>query len=167
MNGGKAVSCELLFEGDCYMDGDKTRVNNGKTSSGIKAFEFHTVVVGVILSVLSAIVCVQIIGKVGTSANTSILGAIFAMLFGKLSIGSWSKFKSLERQNYIQTITSGAGFAAANCAFIAIGIFLMMGDMKGIVPMAMGSLFGTVISIGIVGKLFDSKIFPAAETGTL
>ncbi len=131
--------------------------------SRIKAFEPNTFIIGTVLSILSAIICIQIIGKVGISANTSILGAIFAMLLGKLSFGSLGKFKSLERQNYIQTVVSAAGFAASNCAFIAVGIFLVMGETKAIFPMAIGCLFGTAISVAVIGKLYDSKVFPAAE----
>lgn len=129
----------------------------------ISAFEPGTVVLGSILAILSAIICMQILGKVGVSANTSILGAIFAMLLAKFPLTALGKFKSLERQNYIQTITSGAGFAASNCAFTAIAILFVMGEMKAILPMAFGCIFGTCISIYVVGRLYDSKIFPAKE----
>ena len=93
----------------------------------ISAFEPGTVILGTVLSFLSAVVCMQILGKVGVSANTSILGAILAMLLAKLPLTALGKFKSLERQNYIQTITSGAVFAASNCAFTAIAILFVMG----------------------------------------
>lgn len=129
----------------------------------ISAFEPGTVILGTVLSFLSAVVCMQILGKVGVSANTSILGAILAMLLAKLPLTALGKFKSLERQNYIQTITSGAGFAASNCAFTAIAILFVMGEMKAILPMAFGCIFGTCISIYVVGRLYDSKIFPAKE----
>lgn len=132
-------------------------------STKIKAFEPTTVVFGTILAILSAIICMQIIGKVGVSANTSILGAIFAMVLAKLPIEIFSKFKSLERQNYVQTVVSGAGFSASNCALTAIAILFVMGEVDAIMPMAVGCLFGTVVSIFVVGKLYDSKIFPANE----
>ena len=134
-----------------------------KTQKGIKAFEVNTVIVGTVLALLSAIICIQIIGEVGVSANTSILGAIFAMMLGKLSFGKLKQFKNLERQNYIQTVVSAAGFSASNCAFIAIGIFLIMGESKAIFPMAVGCLIGTGVSVVVVGLIYDSKIFPAAK----
>ena len=80
----------------------------GNKTSKIKAFEPATVFIGTILAVLSAIVCMQILGKVGVSANTSILGAIFAMLVSRIPTASMKGFRNLERQNYIQTISSGA-----------------------------------------------------------
>ena len=93
------------------------------TFEKIRFSEPMTIVIGTILSVLSAIICMQIMGKVGVSANTSIIGAVFAMLVAKIPMTVFGRFKSLERQNYIQTIVSGAGFSAANCAFVAVAIF--------------------------------------------
>lgn len=130
----------------------------------IKAFEPATVFLGTILAILSAIVCMQILGKVGVSANTSILGAIFAMLVSRIPVSAMKSFKNLERQNYIQTISSGAGFAASNCGLTAIAILFVMGETQAILPMALGSLFGTATSIFVVGKLYDSSIFPAEES---
>lgn len=129
----------------------------------ISCFEPGTVFLGTILAVLSAIVCMQILGKVGVSANTSILGAIFAMLLSRIPAKSMRNFKNLERQNYIQTISSGAGFAASNCGLTAIAIVFIMGETSMILPMALGCLFGTAVSIFVVGKLYDTSIFPAEE----
>ncbi len=122
-----------------------------------------TIIFGSILAVLSGIICMQIMGKVGVSANTSILGAVFAMLVARIPMSVFGKFKSLERQNYVQTIVSGAGFSAANCAFVAVAILYVMGETKAIIPMAVGSIFGTVVSVYTVGALFDSPLFPARE----
>lgn len=130
----------------------------------ISAFEPGTVFLGTILAILSAIVCMQILGKVGVSANTSILGAIFAMLASRIPVSAMKNFKNLERQNYIQTISSGAGFAASNCGLTAIAILFVMGETSAILPMALGCLFGTAISIFVVGRLYDSSIFPAEES---
>lgn len=127
----------------------------------ISAFEPMTLLIGTIFSVLSAIICMQILGKVGISANTSIIGAVFAMALSRLPIKSFSKFRSLERQNYIQTIVSGSGFAASNCALSAVAIIFVLGDDSFILPMLFGSCIGIVVSIFVIGMLFDSNLFPA------
>lgn len=127
----------------------------------ISAFETPTLMMGALLAVLSAIINMQIIGKVGVTPNTSLIGAIVAMVVARIPINSFLKFRSLERQNLIQTTVSGAGFAAANCGFLTMAIFFVLGETSFIVPMAIGSLIGLVFSIFIVGKLFDSSIFPA------
>ena len=130
----------------------------------ISAFEPQTFILGMILAVLSAIICMQIIGKVGVTPNTSLIGAIIAMVIARIPIEVFTKFRSLERQNLIQTAVSGAGFAAANCGFLTIAIFYVMGETKFIFPMAIGSLLGVIISIFVVGRIFDSSIFPASAS---
>ncbi|MCQ1529009.1 OPT/YSL family transporter [Lutispora saccharofermentans] len=135
-----------------YVKGEKERIS---------AFEAPTFILGVVLSVLSAIICMQIIGKVGVTPNTSLIGAIVAMVIARMPIKSFLRFRSLERQNLIQTTVSAAGFSAANCGFLTLAIFFVMGETNFIVPMAIGSLIGVVTSIFVVGKIFDSSIFPA------
>lgn len=127
----------------------------------ISAFEPQTFVLGILLSVLSAIICMQIIGKVGVTPNTSLIGAIVAMVVARIPVKSFIKFRSLERQNLIQTTVSAAGFSAANCGFLTMAIFFVMGETDFIVPMAIGSLIGVAISIFVVGRIFDSSVFPA------
>ncbi|AOT71963.1 OPT/YSL family transporter [Geosporobacter ferrireducens] len=127
----------------------------------VGAFEVPTFLLGVVLSILSAIICMQIIGKVGVTPNTSLIGAIVAMVIARIPLKSFLKFRSLERQNLLQTAVSGAGFSAANCGFLTVAIFFVLGETGFILPMAAGSLIGLIISINVVGNIFDSSIFPA------
>ena len=131
------------------------------TRKSISAFEPQTLISGVLLAFLTAGICMQIIGKVGTTPNTSIIGAVFAMIFARIPFTVMKRFQSLERQNLLQTIVSGAGFSAANCGFIAVAILFIMGKVSYIVPMSIGAIIGSVISVFVVGRIFDSKIFPA------
>ncbi|MDY3007269.1 OPT/YSL family transporter [Anaerococcus porci] len=128
----------------------------------ISAFEPKVFILGIILSVFSAIICMQIIAKVGFTPNTSIIGAIVAMVLAKIPLQYLSGFKSLERQNLIQTTVSAAGFSSANCTFLACAIFFVLGKEEMIFPMAIGSAIGVVVSIVIVGKLYDTPVFPAS-----
>ena len=75
-------------------------------NENISAFEPQIIGIGILLAVLSAIICMQIIGKVGVTPNTSLIGAIFAMLLARIPLASMTKFRSLERQNLLQTIVS-------------------------------------------------------------
>lgn len=126
----------------------------------VSAFEPATLILGIILSALSAVICMQIIGKVGVTPNTSLIGAIIAMIMCRMPFNSFKKFKSLERQNLLQTTVSAAGFSAANSGFLAVGIFYALGKTNFIVPMLIGSLVGVSLSIIVVGRIFDSNIFP-------
>lgn len=143
------------------INNQKGNVEVSSKTKGISAFEPKILVLGSILAFLTAGICMQIIGKVGTTPNTSIIGAVFAMVFARIPIQAMKSFKSLERQNLLQTIVSGAGFSAANCGFIGVAILFIMGEPGYIVPVAIGAIIGSVISVFVVGNIFDSKIFPA------
>ncbi len=128
----------------------------------ISAFEGPTLVFGVLTSILSAIICMQTIVKVGVTPNTSMIGVILAIMLSRIPIKSFIKFRSLERQNLVQTAISTAGFSAANCGFFSVAIFFLLGETNFILPMAVGSLFGVLISVVSEGMIFDSVIFPAS-----
>jgi len=103
----------------------------------------------------------QIMGQFGAAPNTSLIGAVLVMIVARIPLAVAKSFRHLERQNYVLSIASAAGFAAANCGFVAVAIVFMMGRYDLIVPMAFGALIGSMLSIYIMGRLFDSKIFPA------
>ena len=129
----------------------------------VSAFEPPILIIGSLLAVLSSIICMQIIGRVGVTPNTSLIGAIVAMIIARIPLEIFSSFKNLERQNLLQTSVSSAGFSAANCAFLSFGIFYIMGETRFLIPMAVGVFMGVVISIQVLGNIFDSSIFPAQE----
>jgi len=103
----------------------------------------------------------QIMGQFGTSPNTSLIGAVLVMIVARVPLAVAKSFRHLERQNYVLSMASAAGFAAANCGFVAIAVMFLMGRGDLIMPMAFGALIGSMLSIFIMGRLFDSKIFPA------
>lgn len=128
----------------------------------VKALEPSTLLLSVIVSVLSAIICMQLIARIGIPANTSILGAVIAMALARLPFSHCRRFRSLERQNLVQTMASGAGFAASNCGLLAIGVVYALGERAYVLPMLVGSGIATLIGIHFVYQTFDSSIFPAA-----
>ncbi|MDR2167286.1 MAG: OPT/YSL family transporter [Clostridiales bacterium] len=123
--------------------------------------DFGTLVLGLLLAVLSAAICMQIMGQFGTAPNTSLIGAVLIMVVARIPLAVVRRFRNLERQNYALSMASSAGFAAANCGFVAIAIMFIMGRIDLIVPMAAGTLIGSMISVFVVGRIFDSRIFPA------
>lgn len=127
----------------------------------ISSLEPATLFFGFVMAVLSAAICMQIVGQLGSTPNTSLIGAIFAMVVARIPVTMARRFRHLERQNYIQTIVSSAGFSAANCGFVAVAIVFVMGRADLVIPMAVGCLIGSALSIFIIGRIFDSKVFPA------
>lgn len=128
----------------------------------VRALEPQTLFLSVIVSVFSAIICMQLIAKVGIPANTSILGAIIAMALARMPFAWMKSFRSLERQNLVQTMVSGAGFAASNCGLLAVGIVYALGEPDLILPMLLGAGAATLIGMHFVYSTFDSPLFPAA-----
>lgn len=127
----------------------------------VKALERETLLVSVIVSVLSAVICMQIIARIGITPNTSIIGALLAMAMARIPIASMAKFRSLDRQNLVQTMTSAAGFGAANCGLLAVCILFAFGDVRQLIPMLVGSGIATLIGMYFVYRVYDSELFPA------
>lgn len=68
----------------------------------------------IILSFVGAIIGIQIIVTLGISANTSIIGAVLAILLSRIPLSIFASFKFIDAQNLIQTSISAATFAAAS-----------------------------------------------------
>jgi uncharacterized oligopeptide transporter (OPT) family protein len=86
------------------------------------------------------------------------------MSIARIPLESLRKFRSLDRQNLVQTMTSASGFAAANCVLLAVAIFYAYGDMKLLIPMLLGSGIATLIGMHMVYKSYDSELFPASAS---
>ncbi len=127
----------------------------------VKALERETLLVSVIVSALSAVICMQIIARIGITPNTSIIGALLAMAMARIPIASMAKFRSLDRQNLVQTMSSAAGFGAANCGLLAVCILFAFGDVRQLIPMLIGSGIATLIGMYFVYRVYDSELFPA------
>ena len=132
-----------------------------QTKERISIKEPKILILGVVLSILSAAICMQIMGQFGTAPNTSLIGAVLVMIVARIPLMFARKFRNPERQNYVLSFASSAGFAAANCGFVAVATMFVMGRNDLIIPMAFGTLIGSMISVFVIGKIFDSKIFPA------
>lgn len=137
--------------------------DSSKLGTHVKTFEGETIILSLIVSALSAVISMQILVKTGFGANTSILGAIIAMSLARIPFSRMDKFRSLDRQNLVQTMCSGAAFAASNCGILVVGIFYFVeGAMEYVTYMLIGAAFATCISIYFVYRLYDSSIYPAS-----
>ncbi|QCJ70569.1 hypothetical protein C9446_12320 [Providencia heimbachae] len=118
----------------------------------------------VILSFVGAIIGIQIIVTLGISANTSIIGAVLAILLSRIPISIFSSFKFIDAQNLIQTSISAATFAAANGLMIAIGVPWVLGMPELIYPMMAGAFMAIIIDGTILYGLFNTKAYPASAS---
>lgn len=127
-------------------------------------FEPFAFVLNLAVSVVGAIIGIQIVTTLGVTPSTSIIGALVAMLIARIPLELFRKYKSIHRQNLMQTSISSATFGAANSLLIPIGIPFIMGKTELILPMLIGAALAMFIDATLLYKLFDSRIFPARES---
>ncbi|MGE5484838.1 MAG: OPT/YSL family transporter [Ignavibacteriales bacterium] len=128
----------------------------------VSAFEPGTFIVSVAMAAFSGAICMQIISKLGITPNTSIIGAVVAMAIARVPLKSFQQFRSLDRQNLVQTMTSAGGFGAANCVLLSVGILYLLGYRQLVIPMAIGSAIGMLVDMFLVWRTYDTPLFPAA-----
>ncbi|TNV12499.1 OPT family oligopeptide transporter [Buttiauxella sp. B2] len=129
--------------------------------SEISVFKPALFILIVALSFLGAIIGMQIIVTLGISANTSIIGAVLAILLSRIPSSIFSTFRNIDAQNLVQTAISSATFAAANGLLISIGVPWVLGMHELIWPMLAGSSLALVIDGTILYGVFNSRAFPA------
>lgn len=126
-----------------------------------RAFEPAVLILNILMCCLGAIIGLELIVRTGVTPNTSIVGALFAILISRIPVAFLKKYRSVHRQNLIQTAISGATFSAANCLLLPIGIPVVMGRPDLIFPMLIGVFLATCIDATILYKTFDSEMYPA------
>ena len=75
-----------------------------------KALAPHILILNIVMSVLGAIIGLELIVRTGVAPNTSIVGALFAIILSRIPLAFLRKYRSIHSQNMIQTSISGATF---------------------------------------------------------
>src|SRR5699024_2833416 len=114
------------------------------------------------VSILGAIIGMQLITTLGVTPNTSIIGVLVAVILSKIPLGIFYRLRSQQGQVTVQTAISAATFGAANSLFIPLGIPYVMGRPDLMVPMLIGVGFALLIDGFMIYRVFDSKVFPAS-----
>lgn len=128
-----------------------------------RTFNVTFVIVSVFVAVFGSIIGLQLITTLGISPNTSIIGALIAMIIARIPIRWFLQFRNIHSQNLVQTTVSAATFGAANSLLIPIGIPYALGMTYLVWPMLIGSGIALAIDVFVLYKLFDSKLFGANE----
>ncbi len=141
------------------MSDEKRPDPKGKTPHP-RSFEPVTLLYSLVLAVLGAIIGMQIITTLGVTPNTSIIGVLVAILLSRAPLPYSEGFRSIHRQNLIQTNISSATFGAANSLLVPIGVPLLIGRSDLVLPMLIGATMGMLIDLFMLYGLFDSPLFP-------
>lgn len=128
-----------------------------------RALEPVTAILIVLLSVLGALIGVVLITSLGVSPNTAVIGALVAMLVGRIPAGVLVRMRSLHRQNLVQSAVSGSTFAAANSLMTPIAVPFALGRTDLVWPMLGGAAIGLAVDSWVLYRVFDSTLLPATN----
>ena len=127
------------------------------------AWDPAIMLLNILVSVIGSIIGLELIARLGISTNTSIIGALFAIIIARIPLKIFQKYKDINTQNLVQTAMSGATFAASNGIFLSIGIPYLLGRQDLVIPMLIGASLAVIIDATILYRVFDTEMFPAKE----
>jgi uncharacterized oligopeptide transporter (OPT) family protein len=123
-----------------------------------------TLILLVVLCVFGAVIGVQLILQLGVTPNTSIIGALVAMLLARVPLALFARYRSIHVQNLAQSAISAATFGAANSLLLPIGVPFLLGRPDLIVPMLIGAALSMLLDGYMLYRMFDTRVFPASGT---
>jgi uncharacterized oligopeptide transporter (OPT) family protein len=126
-----------------------------------RAFEPLMFVVTVLVSILGTVVGIHMITTLGVSANTAVIGAVIAMLIGRIGFFGLRKMRDINRQNLAQSAISGSTFAAANSLLTPIAVPFAFGRTDLVWPMLVGASIGLLVDVYVLYRAYGSKFLPA------
>jgi uncharacterized oligopeptide transporter (OPT) family protein len=123
-----------------------------------------TLVLLIVLSAFGAIIGTQLILLLGITPNTSIIGALVAMLLARIPLAFFARYRSIHVQNLAQSAISAATFGAANSLLLPIGVPFLLGRPDLILPMLIGAALSMLLDGYMLYRMFNTRIFPATGT---
>ena len=125
-----------------------------------RAFEPATLALLVICAAVGSVIGLQIITTLGVTPNTALIGVLVAVALSRVPLAVLRPFRSVHRQNLVQSTISTATFAAANSLLLPIAIPVVLGRPGLVWPMLIGAGLAMLIDFVMLYWLFDSKVFP-------
>src|SRR6266699_6824319 len=127
-------------------------------------FSPATLVLLVVLAIFGAIIGIQLILQLGVTPNTSIIGALVAMILARVPLTLFARYRSVHVQNLAQSNISAATFGAANSLLLPIGVPFLLGRDDLILPMLIGAALAMLLDAYLLYRMFDTRVFPATGT---
>lgn len=125
-----------------------------------RIIEPTTIVLMAVVGVVGAIIGLQILTTLGFTPNTSIIGVLLAIVVSRIPLRVFRQFRSIHRQNLVQTNISSATFGAANSLMVPLGVPVLIGRPDLVAPMLIGATMGMLIDLAMLYWFFDSRLFP-------
>jgi uncharacterized oligopeptide transporter (OPT) family protein len=118
----------------------------------------------IVLAIFGSIIGIQLILQLGVTPNTSIIGALVAMILARIPLTLFARYRSIHVQNLAQSNISAATFGAANSLLVPIGIPFLLGRSELTLPMLAGASLAMLLDGYLLYRMFDTKVFPASGT---
>ncbi|MBJ7220534.1 MULTISPECIES: OPT/YSL family transporter [unclassified Brenneria] len=128
------------------------------------SFNPLTLVFLVILSLFGAVIGIQLLTTLGVTPNTSIIGALIAMIIARVPLQLLRRFRSIHVQNLAQTAISSATFGAANSLLLPISVLWLFGRPDLVVPVFIGVSLAMLLDAFLLYRMFNTSVFPATGT---
>jgi uncharacterized oligopeptide transporter (OPT) family protein len=116
----------------------------------------------VLIGIAGAAIGVQLLTTLGVTPNTSLVGALAAMVIGRVPFLGLGAFRSVHAQNLAQSAISAATFGAANSLLMPIGVPFVLGRSDLVVPILAGAALAMFLDAYLLYRLFGSRVFPAS-----
>lgn len=129
-----------------------------------KTFDPAIMLVLILTSVLGGIIGMELIVRFGLSTNSSIIGALIAVLIGMIPLKGTRKFRNIHVQNIIETAISCATFGAGNVLLVCVSVIWVFDKPELCIPMLIGGSIAFLVDITMMNWLFDTPLFGANET---
>ncbi|MCG2598384.1 OPT/YSL family transporter [Achromobacter insuavis] len=126
-----------------------------------RALSLSNLVLLAALSVFGAVIGIQLIVTLGVTPNTSIIGALVAMILARVPMRLLRSYRSVHTQNLAQTAISSATFGAANSLLLPLAIPYLLGRPDMVLPMFLGVGLAMLLDAYMLYRLFGSSVFPA------
>ncbi len=140
---------------------DHLKTPADKSESHPRALAPSTLLLLLLLSIFGAVIGVQLLTTLGVTPNTSIIGAMVAMIIARIPLQCFARFRSIHIQNLAQSATSAATFGAANSLLLPISIPWLFGHEEMVMPMFFGVALAMLLDAWLLYRLFNTRIFPA------
>jgi len=125
-------------------------------------FEPGTLLLALALAALGAVIGLQLLTRVGITPNSSVIGAVMALALARVPLALFRPFASIDRQNLLQTVISGATFGGANALLLPAGVPWLLGRPDLVPAMLGGAFLALLVDATILYRVFDSTSFPAS-----
>lgn len=128
-----------------------------------KAYTPAILIVIFLTSIVGAIIGMELIVEFGLSTNTSIIGALIAVLIGMIPLKATRQFKNIHAQNIIETAISCATFGAGNVLLVCVAIIWVFDRPDMVTGMLIGGVIAFLIDITMMYWMFDTPLMGANE----